>query len=61
MRGGIAQSRWVFLVHCVESVRKVLLRKSEKIGCLESKLSQLTKAFMKEREVVRENKEKEGV
>ena len=46
MRVGIAQSRWVPLVHCVRSVGKVLLRKSERIGCLESHLSVQTKAFL---------------
>ena len=43
---GIAQSRWVLLVHCVRSVRKVLLRKSKRNGCLESQLSQQMKAFL---------------
>ena len=51
---------------CVRSVRKVLLRQSERNGCLESQPSQQTKAFLspwtavtiKERDVVRENKEK---
>ena len=65
MRVGIALSRWVLLVHSVRSVRKVLLRKSERVGSLESQLSQQAKAFLspwtgcdkKERDVV-ERKEK---
>ena len=46
MRAEIAQSRWVLVVHCVRSVSNVLSRKSERIGCLESQLSQQTIASL---------------
>ena len=45
MRAWTAPSRWVSLVHCGHSARKVLLRKSKRNGCLESQFSQQWKPF----------------
>ena len=54
------------LVHCVLSVGRVLLRKSERIGCRKVICHSKQKPFshavtVKDRDVVREDKEKEGV
>ena len=60
---GIAQSRWVFFVHCVRSVGKIL---SQMSGRLERLLPKQAKAFLspwtgcdrKDRDVVKEKKRK---
>ena len=61
---GIAQSRWVFFVHCVRSVGKIL---SQMSGRLERLLPKQAKAFLspwtgcdrKDRDVVKGKKKKE--
>ena len=66
-RVGVAQSRWVHLVHCVRSVGKVLLR-NRGLGAWRVNCHSKQKPFshrgwavtIKERDVVREKK-KEGV